>query len=254
MAVMDEFKESRERMKNATPKEKLAYFWCYYKFHTIFTLILLIILGTFVYESLTKKDTVFNAAFVNTAQIDSSNSEFIDNFANLLNIDTTKEQVHIDSSLYVDLENPSDQTTYYSLQKLITLLATSSVDITLMSEDLQRSYAYSDMFHDLTQVLTAEQIRLFTPYFYYIDAADCEAIEETQLAGIDYLDYKDPYAPELMTTPIPVGIRLVDAQSLSNAYYYESTAILSIPISAPNIAYSIAFIDYIFSTTSSSSS
>ena len=29
MAVMDEFKEEREALKNGTPKQKLAYFWYY---------------------------------------------------------------------------------------------------------------------------------------------------------------------------------------------------------------------------------
>ena len=33
MAVMDEFKEEREALKNGTPKQKLAYFWYYYKWH-----------------------------------------------------------------------------------------------------------------------------------------------------------------------------------------------------------------------------
>ena len=30
MAVMDEFKEEREALKNGTPKLQLAYFWYYY--------------------------------------------------------------------------------------------------------------------------------------------------------------------------------------------------------------------------------
>ena len=35
MAVMDEFKEEREALRNGTPKEKLSYFWYYYKWHTL---------------------------------------------------------------------------------------------------------------------------------------------------------------------------------------------------------------------------
>ena len=35
MAVMDEFKEEREALKRGTPKQKLAYFWYYYKWHVI---------------------------------------------------------------------------------------------------------------------------------------------------------------------------------------------------------------------------
>ena len=41
MAVMDEFKEEREALKRGTPKQKLAYFWYYYKWHVIISVIII---------------------------------------------------------------------------------------------------------------------------------------------------------------------------------------------------------------------
>ena len=35
MAVMDEFKEERERMKSQPFKVRFAYFWDYHKFHVL---------------------------------------------------------------------------------------------------------------------------------------------------------------------------------------------------------------------------
>lgn len=48
MAVMDEFKEEREALKNGTPKQKLAYFWYYYKWHVIIALVVIIMIVSFV--------------------------------------------------------------------------------------------------------------------------------------------------------------------------------------------------------------
>ena len=36
MALMDEFKEERESIKNKSFKEKMDYFWCYNKFFNIY--------------------------------------------------------------------------------------------------------------------------------------------------------------------------------------------------------------------------
>jgi len=41
MAVMDEFKEEREALKRGTPKQKLAYFWYYYKWHVIISVMII---------------------------------------------------------------------------------------------------------------------------------------------------------------------------------------------------------------------
>ena len=48
MAVMDEFKEEREALKNGTPRQKLTYFWYYYKWHVIIALVVIIMIVSFV--------------------------------------------------------------------------------------------------------------------------------------------------------------------------------------------------------------
>lgn len=50
MAVMDEFKEEREALKRGTPKQKLAYFWYYYKWHVIISVIIIGMLVSFIYQ------------------------------------------------------------------------------------------------------------------------------------------------------------------------------------------------------------
>ena len=48
MALMDEFKEERESIKNKSFKEKLDYFWCYYKWWIITPIIIVFIAGNLI--------------------------------------------------------------------------------------------------------------------------------------------------------------------------------------------------------------
>ena len=67
MAVMDEFKEEREALKNGTPKQKLAYFWYYYKWHVIIALVVIIMIVSFVKQLTDRKDPAFYAVMLNAS-------------------------------------------------------------------------------------------------------------------------------------------------------------------------------------------
>ena len=74
MAVMDEFKEEREALKNGTPKQKLAYFWYYYKWHVIISVIVIGMIVSFIYQYTNRKDTAFNAVLLNASLLDQMSS------------------------------------------------------------------------------------------------------------------------------------------------------------------------------------
>ena len=75
MAVMDEFKEEREALKNGTPKQKLAYFWYYYKWHVIIALVVIIMIVSFVKQLTDRKDPAFYAVMLNASLLDQITSE-----------------------------------------------------------------------------------------------------------------------------------------------------------------------------------
>ena len=64
---MDEFKEERAAMKNGTPKEKLTYFFDYYKWHVIVGVIAVIFAVTLIHQVATRKDTAFYALMLNVS-------------------------------------------------------------------------------------------------------------------------------------------------------------------------------------------
>lgn len=247
MAVMDEFKKEREHLKHGTFKEKLNYFWYYYKFHTIITVICLVIIGFFIYNAVTKKEYVFNTAFVNAGSV-TDTREFTELTAEALNIDTEKCALDLDNSMFIDPDNPNDEATYYSIQKLSALLMTYDVDTTIMNSETHRSYAYTGIYADLREILNPEQLEKYSPYFFYIDNSVCKKISDLQEEGKFYeKEFPDPKAPEKMKDPVPVGIFIEDARLLNRYYIFEPDSVLGIPNGTKHLDYALAFLDFAFS-------
>lgn len=251
MALMDEFKEERERLKHGSLKDKLKHFWYYYKFHTIVTLICLIALAVFIHDAVTKKEYVFNAAFVNTSAHGEVH-EFTALTAKALGIDTDKYTLSLDNSIFIDSENPDSEATFYSVQKLSVLMMTYDLDVTIMTEDTHRSYSYNMAFGDLREILSAEQLKKYEPYFYYMDYSLYEDIAKFQSKGESYAgEFPNPLKPENMKEPIPVGIYLNDAELLHRYYLPEKNSVFGIPAGGEHLEAALKFLDFVFSETES---
>ena len=59
MPVMDEFKKEREMLKGKSFKEKLDYFWYYYKLQVFAVIFVLILVVTTIRDIVTQKDIAF---------------------------------------------------------------------------------------------------------------------------------------------------------------------------------------------------
>lgn len=68
-SVNDEIREQHQKMKGKSRKEKFAYFWEYYKVHTLVAILVLILGGSMIYSIATQKDIIMEAAFVNTLSL-----------------------------------------------------------------------------------------------------------------------------------------------------------------------------------------
>lgn len=224
MAVMDEFKEEREALKNGTFKEKLSYFWDYYKWYVIGTICIVLFVGSFVHQIVTRKDTAFNAVMLNASTMFPLETQdpYELEFAEYADIDLNEYDIFFDTSIRID-ENLIDENAYTSVQKLAVYTAAGDLDVMVTDTDSFRKYANSYTFHDLREFLNAEQIAKYEPYFYYVDQKVVDEID----AANDALDdtyvpvYPDPTKPEEMETPIPVGIYLSNCDNLRENYYFR---------------------------------
>lgn len=251
MAVMDEFKAERQALKNGSRKAKLLYFWDYYKWHTIVTIVVIAFAVTLVHNILTQKDMALNGVMLNSIVPTGTlgpneNDAYTQEFAEYAGIDLEEFDIRFDVSLYISEEN-MDDLTVGSAQKLMIYVAAAELDVLVSPIDTFQRYAYQENFHDLRNILTAEQLEAYAPYIYYIDAALVEEIEIAYEEAYSYYvpDFPDPTRPEEMKEPIPVGIYTDSCTKLHENYVFtKKPVVLGVYCNAPNVENASKYIDF----------
>ena len=250
MPVMDEFKEEREAMKNSTPKQKLAYFWDYYKWHVIVAVIAVIVVVSFINQILNKKDTAFYACMLNSSRIDflNDNPDSINAFAQYADIDTGAEEVFYDTSMQIGMNTGDDMN---SSQKFMVYLASSEMDVMVTDATTNLKYAYQGDYYDLREFLAPEQLAVYQDAFYYVDGDIIKEIKiQTENNNLEYMPvYADPLKPETMGDPIPVGLYLpAESPILKDYYFLDNNVVLSVFINTTRPERASRFIDFSMQT------
>lgn len=246
MPVMDEFKEERAAMKNGTLKQKLTYFFDYYKWHVICGLIAVIFVGVLVRQLVTQKDTAFYAVLLNgVSRIYPAESGHRDAFAEYAGIDTDEFDVVYDTSIQIGTGTGDD---YQSAQTLMIHITAADLDVMVSDLNSLRHYAYLGDFRDLRDILTQDQLNRYESSFYYIDQILVEEIENAKKEyDYDYSPvYGDPLRPEDMQEPVPVGILLPEDCSLLQDYVFPDTdPAVSVLINSEHTETALQFIDFL---------
>lgn len=250
MPVMDEFKESREKIKNGSLKEKAKYFYDYYKFHVIIAVFVIIISAIFIRDITGRKENAFYAVMLNSILRDAEYIDaFHDNFAEYCGVDTDKYEVMIDNSINFS-DNPVDELTMSASQRLIALAASGTIDVMVGDSTIFPDQANQGMLCDLREILSEEQIAKYEPYFYYVDEAYIASIDaamDSYEPNLVLPDPPDPTRPEEMEQPVPVGIFVTDSRTLKDAYpFVGNYAAVGVAVNAPHPDVSRDFIDFIF--------
>lgn len=248
MAVMDEFREEREALKHGTPKEKLLYFWYYYKWHTIGIIAVIAVVVSFICEVIGQKEDLFYAAVLNSLELDGAEAHQ-QGFADYAGIDTNKYSVSFDNTMYISFTT-MDETSMTSTEKLMVYIAAAQLDVIIAGEDIFEHYADGDTFYDLRDILSEEQLTKYEPYFYYVDRPLVEQIAEAERNLDNTFDPEipDPTKPELMEDPIPVGIFVDSCEELASGYYNteQDRTVLGVLQNVPHLENTLKYIDYLF--------
>jgi len=258
MPVMDEFKEEREALKHGTLKQKIAYFIDYYKWHTIIAIAAVAAVASFIIQTATRKDNAIYICMLNTTdksmvlgyEEEEEDISFGDKFAQYAEIDTNEYAVHVDTSMYIDL-NSMDEQTMSSTQKFMTYLAAAEMDVIVTDVSSLEQYAYQEDFFDLREILSPGQLEKYEPYFYYIDRAvvakRAEALENPDKTYPDAdLAIPDPKDPGAMKDPIPVGIYVNDCKELHDSFYFRGDDIVAgVFVNTQRPETSLQFLDFL---------
>lgn len=230
MPVMDEFREERDAIKQKSLKERLQYFFDYYKWHTVAVVVLVAAAVSLIHSMATRKEWAFYGAFVNAYQTPQYD-EFREDFAERADIDLEKYEVLFDTDMFIT-GNAFDQGSVDATERLTVYIAAGDVDVMASGPQVADRYAYNGMFRDLRQVLPQELQTQLEPYYYYMDAALADEIESAQNAGVSETAPSYPTDPSQagdMRDPIPVGLYIQDCPRIQEAFIFqEDDVILSV--------------------------
>ena len=244
MPLMDEFKEEREAMKNQPFLKRLAYFWEYNKLRVIITLLVVIMLSSYIYHLATRKDVVLWVAMIDCMETETEMPSYEDILTTQLGINTAREEIRLDASYLVSAS--SDMADTSLTDALSVRIATGEIDAFISGESFFSAYSISDVFVDLRTVLTPEQIAAYEDDFYYLDYAHIENSDTDEVTNdLDYLTNLQPRNPETMKNPIPIGI-YVEPTDEFNQHYVNASGddmVFGIVYNHTNIDYITTFLN-----------
>lgn len=251
MAGMDEFKKEREAIKNGTLKQKLSYFWDYYKWYAIIPLIIIIAVTSTIYNKVTAPDILLNGILLNCHNLETeqdSTSELYQSFYERENIDTKEYAITLNTTLSYSTDESAASSNYSTLQALMAWTGASTLDFLTGNKEAMTDLCYRGYFVDLREFLTEEQIEKYEPYFLYMDQAVVEkrelAFEKNEDASTILLP--DASNREDMEEPIPVMIDMSQSEKLTKVYGASAKELtFGVVVNAPNPDMIMTFMDYL---------
>lgn len=262
MSVVEEIREQQKQALSAMSfREKLAYFWDYYKIHTFVAVALVVVVVSIAHQIATNKDYAFYATLLNaetTEYEDETADAWAEGFQQYAQIDPDEYQVYIDTSLSLS-DSTDPQYLVANQQKLVALLQAGSIHAQIAETKTFESYAQLQCYYHLEEILSPEEIEKYRSDFYYTDASTFEQDEDDLSAPQDasalVIDHRDPSS---MEQPIAVGIILTGNPTMADSEYYSYLAdpkydyqgypadvVFGIPISNKEPELAVLFLEYL---------
>ena len=160
-SVSDEIREQRQKLKGKSPKEKLAYFWEYYKVPALIILLVVIFGSDLIYNIVTKKAIAMEAAFVNMVTAEDFDSEQeAAGFVTWAGIDPKEYEAVFDTGIYIDYDG-GDEYTAVNIQKVMAMISARALDVILADDSYLEQTADEGYYADLSEVLPEELLAQF---------------------------------------------------------------------------------------------
>lgn len=263
--------EIREQQKKAFAtmnfRQKLAYFWDYYKIHTIVTVCVIVFLISFIHSYRSNKPYAFYAVLLNAADTEENRDTpalWADEFLAYAGIDPESYQVSIDTSTDITADG-GDQYEIANRQKMAAMMQIGDIHAIVADTETFESYARLENFYVLTDTFSEAELAPYADYLYYTDAADFDketgdTLEELEAAQAEIyqrtVDHRDP---STMEKPIAVGICIPKTgNKIAEAGYYTyldernytfqgypSEVVIGIPLSVENPKLTLQFLEYL---------
>lgn len=249
MAVMDEFREERAKIKNADLKTKIIYYVGYYKWHTVVFGLIASMIITLAYGWITAKDTAFQGYMINIYEYIEMDTDLATSFGEYAQIDLNEYEIFFDTSLQMQA-NSVDAMSFTSTQKMMAALTAKEIDFIAGTEEAFLQNANTKSLHDLRDILSEEKLEQLSDYLYYIDMdvlRQKEEYLENFMEGEFVEKEYDHFKPEEMVDPVPIALDISKCPKFMEFYYHEESAVpMGIVLNSERVETTLQFIDYLF--------
>lgn len=188
-------KSEKEKWSNLSSHEKVQYFKDYYLKFVIAGALILAFIIWFLYSIFKPKpETMLTVTLINSTMTDEASEALASQLSGYLDIDTEKQEIFIDTSLFLDDENPSEAT-MASEQKMVAYAFSGELDIIIAQEDVFERYAKQGYFINLAEALPSNLYSQFNDTFYMTRAEnDTEDIPYgISIAGYERFENLESY-------------------------------------------------------------
>lgn len=167
MAVMDEFREEREKIKYADRKTKIEYYLGYYYIHMLAIFFIILTIGFLIFLVATKKEIVLNATFINC---DTSNQrkDFIIMAEERIGVDRSKQKIALDTT--INFDNKLEET--QEMPVILKSMDLGQIDVLAANKSTFIYLANLGCFADIRETMTPEQIEKYKRAFVKITLDD----------------------------------------------------------------------------------
>lgn len=222
--LREDTSEQIKTMKDRSFKEKAEYFWEYYKFHALGIIVGVAVIIAIIRSIVSYREYAISIIMVNPDNIVTEElaPEWESDLAEILQINTRKEQIYIDTSISVGNNTPQ-QLEYSALQKLVAFFTSRTADVFISNTPLFEEYSQNGNLSDLRNYYTDEELEALADIIYYTDGAtftdyqdvtNLDAQEDQEKYTVDHRD------PDSMQDPIPTGFYITDSSRLGQAGVY----------------------------------
>lgn len=245
MAIEDEIRHQRQRLKGKGWKAYVSYFFTYYTWHVVIAVAVIIAVYTLISTVLNHKDQAIGVIFMNAQMTSLTSSsdygaEMEDAFEAYAGIDTSEYEASVDTSIYQTPGCVEDSYDISASEKVSVQAAAGTLDALVADASNFRYYTYSLAILDLREVLSEEQLEQYADRLYYVDLAEVDAYQaEVESAAstdgpmtaeegeaYEQLSTWELPDPATMKDPVPVGIEVTDSPVLQRMGIYPDVAVI----------------------------
>lgn len=226
--VKREKQTERQKMRDMSFKEKVAYFNMYYLKKVIFTVCIASILGYLIYQTLSPRtDEILNIIVINDYIDQEQVKDFLSDLDTHFEVDPDKEKINFDYSYYIS-ETDMSQNTISSIQKLSTYVAAKQIDVVITDEACLNSLIEKGYFISLSDLLPADMYTELADKYY------TGAVKDEDLKG------NVTYGPKA-----PYGIYIDDSEIYKSSGTSIEKPVLGVISNSPNKDNVIELIRYL---------